>query len=544
MSKKRSLFLHWGLLVLLIIGLTLAGCDSEDTVEIAPEIRLHFLKGHHCETVRIFFPGIHSVETVTFGKLSSLLKKKGIILAFSGGVFRVQGRYGELSWQRFDVLTNRWVPVATTSAMRDAWQAVDYLITADVNDRTSNEISYTDDYDYYARYLARKRGIEVWQRECLPTPTPMVTGMPSPSPTPTLPLMGVAVTWTPTLGPTPTLTPSAGTREVTFFTSPQENLPCTQVRFRFQTDAQGRPDLSQPFLISYHGLTYRISFSKERLAALDEAFPKVSPTQFRNLLALAKVEIPSAEGKFQEWFSPLPVDSPIVRLLYLLWGHRALSTADRPWWVARQGNVHWRDPLCNPKPTATPGQYAKIPTATPPFTALPTATFTPLPPGMPSPTPGPTNTPNPTATLGPTSTFTPLPPPTATPAPVCDQAQDVTAQALPYINQIRQEHGVPPVGAGRSELRKAVKEVACLMNRYHVLSHSPGGVTVPDRLWRYGLGYHFYVENVAIDSSLEKAINGWKESPGHLANMINDRVTECAVAVAGGAYYAMGCINP
>ncbi len=391
------------------------------------------------------------------------------------------------------------------------------------------------DIDYYFQFLTANRGIEYWDIDCLPTPTPRAT-------TPA-PVAQVTATATPLPPGTPTLTAAAPTSaptaaqptpppgEVVFFTRPSASGPCTQVRFHFQTDDQGRLVFTKPFLLTYYGLTYRISLSPQAVQQLDAYRWNLnrSPEDFRQLLAEAMtLETRLRDGSWARVRADLSPQAPPVRLLDRIWHWRAYGFTH--WWRT-SGPVHWHDPDCEtrPTPTALPAGPSPSPTVW-----QVAATATPLPPGAPTPTPGPSPTPTP---VPPTAT------PTPTAAPLCQEAEDVTREVLAYINEIRQQHGLPPVSPGSAALRKAVKELACLMQRYNDDSHSPGGVTPRERLQRYGVVYQVYVENIAMASSPQEAAYKWRDSAGHLANMLNSSITGCAVAFSG-RYYALGCTGP
>ncbi len=579
MNRKTLMRLGWFILVSSAILLT--GCDGDDELVATRgisdfnQIIYHMYRPpDHCETIQILSPNL----------------KKGALFRTSEGIFHLKTKpqvdpgdlivllamkqYEQIQnrviWKRFDPETFRWhqepLPISRIEqfailnniiASIDDYHWSDLVRKVDVIDETkraTGAVELDPQYKFTSKYADKYRNIttktiplvkisahrvEVWDYECRPkaTSTAAPSASPTPRATPSTPMVQVAVTRT-AAAPTPTPTaaqPTPPPGEVVFFTRPAATGPCTHVRFRFKQDAQGRPDLDRPITLSYLGLTYHIVIDREMVDMLDRSFTQLSPREFRALVAeVLYVQTGSASD------SGMPVvlraDSPIVHLFYLLWSWRALSAEGRPWWVAR-GPVHWRDPDCSPRPTAVP----RTPTPTPAYqvavtpgpspSANPTANPTPgSGPGTPTPRPQPTPTPQP-------------PTPTPTPAVVCQDAVDVTNETLSYINALRQEHGLPPVGAASAALRRATKETACLMRRHNALSHSPGGITPRERLQRHGVTYQVYVENIVVASSPQEAVRKWRDSAAHLANMLNASITGCAAAFSGG-YYALGCIGP
>lgn len=114
------------------------------------------------------------------------------------------------------------------------------------------------------------------------------------------------------------------------------------------------------------------------------------------------------------------------------------------------------------------------------------------------------------------------------------------------INEVRKAHHIKPV-TYNSQLAAAARSQANLMAKRDKLSHDLG-VTLRERV--NNAGYHGAVgENLAGGhKTLEAALNGWLESPGHRNTLLNNKFTEFGLAVARpsaskksryGIYWAM-----
>jgi uncharacterized protein YkwD len=116
-------------------------------------------------------------------------------------------------------------------------------------------------------------------------------------------------------------------------------------------------------------------------------------------------------------------------------------------------------------------------------------------------------------------------PPGATPPQALDQA---TIVAL--INQARTENGGHKPLAYNTALEAAARTQAHLMATKDQLAHDLG-MTLRERV--SAQGYHGAVgENIAGgQQNLQQAIEGWLNSPGHRATLLNDKWLEFGLAV-------------
>ncbi len=180
---------------------------------------------------------------------------------------------------------------------------------------------------------------------------------------------------------------------------------------------------------------------------------------------------------------------------------------------------------------------ARVPTTpTTTATAAPTAPPTPVPTATPTPIPiAPTTA---TAAL-PAATTAPVPtvPTTASAAPAADPAW--LQAVLQATNDVRADHGLPPLQAGQAAALHAAAVRAHEI--IDLFSHDrPGGAPWHTALTDAGVAYRKAGENIAAGYlSPEAAVTGWMNSEGHRKNILNPDFTHLAVGycyLAGSQY--------
>lgn len=187
------------------------------------------------------------------------------------------------------------------------------------------------------------------------------------------------------------------------------------------------------------------------------------------------------------------------------------------------------------------------------FTATPNRSFgnvarrTPTPPRTPTPR-FPTRPTVPPKVVTPTPTPTPIPtpPPVVTPTPTPTPGNNATEQAIfNLVNQNRQQQGLAPLSLN-AKLNEAAKIQADQMVALRTMDHNLPGAQYPglvDRINHVGYRYATAGENIAYGySDANSVMNGWMNSSGHRANILNTSYTEMGVAVSytpeGIPYYA------
>ena len=115
------------------------------------------------------------------------------------------------------------------------------------------------------------------------------------------------------------------------------------------------------------------------------------------------------------------------------------------------------------------------------------------------------------------------------------------------INGTRKRHNAPALTYS-SALERAARTMANLMASRNTISHTLGG-TLRQRV--DAVDYHGAVgENLAVGyDTLESAIQGWLDSPGHRSTLLSAKFSEFGLAAARGkrgvfwAFIAGGDIN-
>jgi uncharacterized protein YkwD len=104
-----------------------------------------------------------------------------------------------------------------------------------------------------------------------------------------------------------------------------------------------------------------------------------------------------------------------------------------------------------------------------------------------------------------------------------------TAQSM--ISGYRANNGLGPVTLD-PELMKLAAEQAHTMAARDKLDHDVGR-PFQDRIQRSGFDASVAVENIGAGyHTLAEAFSGWRDSPPHRANMLNNRVTKMGIAAA------------
>jgi uncharacterized protein YkwD len=114
-------------------------------------------------------------------------------------------------------------------------------------------------------------------------------------------------------------------------------------------------------------------------------------------------------------------------------------------------------------------------------------------------------------------------------------AQLDTKTAASMISGYRRNHGLAPVTVDR-ELTRLAEAHARTMAAHNEVGHNVGA-NFAERIRASRIRARAVVENVAAGyHTLAEAFSGWRDSPGHRANMLNPEVTRIGIA----AVYAPG----
>jgi uncharacterized protein YkwD len=129
-------------------------------------------------------------------------------------------------------------------------------------------------------------------------------------------------------------------------------------------------------------------------------------------------------------------------------------------------------------------------------------------------------------------------------------ANRVEARVLSLVNELRGENGLKPLERER-RLDAAAEHFGIYMASTGKLEHDADGRTPAARVKQQGYVYCVISENIAYeynsrgfmaDRLARNFVDGWRDSPPHRDNMLDDEVTQTGVAIARserGEYYAV-----
>lgn len=106
---------------------------------------------------------------------------------------------------------------------------------------------------------------------------------------------------------------------------------------------------------------------------------------------------------------------------------------------------------------------------------------------------------------------------------------EIRAEMIERINQVRREHGVPELIVNQS-LMDAAQECSTHLYTYH--HNQVECETVRDAGYPHGFGSNLTVlVGAGMNSIAEKAVTNWENSPGHLETMIDADYEEIGIGV-------------
>lgn len=112
-------------------------------------------------------------------------------------------------------------------------------------------------------------------------------------------------------------------------------------------------------------------------------------------------------------------------------------------------------------------------------------------------------------------------------------------KVVDLTNQERAKAGLKPLKANNSVLSKMARDKSADMRDKNYFDHqSPTYGSPFDMMKKYGISFSTAGENIAAGQKTpEEVVNGWMNSPGHRANILNANFTTIGVGyVQGGSY--------
>lgn len=159
------------------------------------------------------------------------------------------------------------------------------------------------------------------------------------------------------------------------------------------------------------------------------------------------------------------------------------------------------------------------------------------------------STQKPAPTAAPVVIPTQKPAPTATPAaPTAAPVTPATApngyqpsaeemELIRLTNVERGKAGLSALAVDYNLSRVARIKSEDMMNNGYFAHTSPTYGSPFKMMNDFGISYRAAGENIAKTSSVQGAINGWMNSEGHRANILNSNFTHIGIGIAGGRYY-------
>ena len=113
------------------------------------------------------------------------------------------------------------------------------------------------------------------------------------------------------------------------------------------------------------------------------------------------------------------------------------------------------------------------------------------------------------------------------------------SEVIRLVNEIRQQNGLRPLAANWELSRVARYKSQDMRDNGYFSHNSPTYGTPFQMLSAFGLSYRTAGENIAKGyASPQAVVNGWMNSSGHQANILNASYTQIGVGyVSGGNYW-------
>lgn len=115
---------------------------------------------------------------------------------------------------------------------------------------------------------------------------------------------------------------------------------------------------------------------------------------------------------------------------------------------------------------------------------------------------------------------------------------DSISEILYFTNKEREIMSLKPLEINKDLNIIADMRINDLFTKQYFEHISPDGKSAPDLAKLVGYNYSLIGENLALGNfdSNEEIVSAWMESPGHMANILNDRYQALGVAVKEGDY--------
>lgn len=175
-------------------------------------------------------------------------------------------------------------------------------------------------------------------------------------------------------------------------------------------------------------------------------------------------------------------------------------------------------------------RYKSTPSFTPNKTITPSSTKI----NTPKPSPSATNTIKPTST----KINSPKPSPTSIPSIVPGSITPDEKALLDLVNEARIDANLKPLEYDNDLAYVAMMKAKDMVDNKYFSHTSPTYGSPFDMMKSFGIKYGYAGENIAAGySNVQDVFNGWMNSPGHKANILNKNFTHCGFGIVSGGTY-------
>ena len=132
-----------------------------------------------------------------------------------------------------------------------------------------------------------------------------------------------------------------------------------------------------------------------------------------------------------------------------------------------------------------------------------------------------------------------------TPPPLIIEEKEERAQSfltqqgvINFTNIHREKEGLPALQENSLLNQSALIKAQDMFNKQYFAHDSPEGIKIENLVENVGYEFITIGENLALGNFLndEVLVQGWTDSPGHRANILNNRYSQIGVAVIKGTY--------
>ncbi|AEV70274.1 CAP domain-containing protein [Acetivibrio clariflavus] len=132
----------------------------------------------------------------------------------------------------------------------------------------------------------------------------------------------------------------------------------------------------------------------------------------------------------------------------------------------------------------------------------------------------------------------PTPSPTKTPSSAPGSISEDEKALLDLVNNARLKANLKPLEYDIELANVAMIKAKDMVDNNYFDHTSPTYGSPFDMMKSFGIKYGYAGENIATGyANVQDVFNGWMNSPGHKANILNEKFTHCGFGIANGGKY-------